>query len=290
MTRWRSDIRQGGIAVLLGSVMSLILLAACQRPDIPADDGTGFQGEGNLLLSFSADGEYSQMAVQLFDSWGDKVFEQTQTQNAGEAGFGRFALQVEEGVYTVVAIGHGSPVTPAIKSPQQVTFTAKDDRKLTDTFSFCGTVRVSGDNDDYYPLTMQRVTAAVRFEFTDDDMPQDIVRWRFEYSGGSANYSPLTQQGITKSSQAEMRSAREPLEIHTFPYLSENGMLKMTVTALDAMSNVLHSRTFMAVPVTRGSTTTLRGDFFADGNMVVLRPGITFVVDSEWGRGEVYEF
>ena len=138
---------------------------------------------------------------------------------------------------------------------------------------------------------MQRVTAMVRFIFT-DDMPDDVARIKFDYTGGSANYNPTTLQGITKSTQSESRPAVPSQEyaIYTFPYLSESGVLKITITPLASDGSAIREpRIITDVPVTRNRITTLTGALFGGGEFGKDTNGFTFTVE-DWGVEDVFEF
>ena len=138
---------------------------------------------------------------------------------------------------------------------------------------------------------MQRVTAMVRFIFT-DDMPDDVARIKFDYTGGSANFNPTTLQGITKSTQSESRTLSDSgiYEIYTFPYLSESGVLKITITPLASDgSTIREPRIITDVPVTRNRITTLTGALFGGSEFGKDTNGFTFTVE-DWGVEDVFEF
>lgn len=274
-------------------LLAAFVFVSCEKLDASLPS----KGGKNLTLSFSADAStratpaecFTKLHLMLFDHYGSKAFTQAKTQNAGDENFGTFSISVGEGTYTVVAVGHSSPVAASIKSLQQVTFTASDGRKLTDTFCYCGQV-VVGSDPQRHDLTMSRVCAMLRFVFTDSDVPANLVRWQFSYTGGSANFNPSTSEGCTKSTQSEMRNLNEELEIYTFPYLAESGTLKMTVSALDAAGTVLRQRTFEAIPVTRNRITTYTGKFFEDGDGDITQSEFGFTVNDQWAGEDCYEF
>ena len=269
------------------------LVASCEKLDASLPS----KGGKNLTLSFSADAAtratpaecFTKLHLMLFDQYGSKAFTQAKTQNAGDENFGTFSIAVGEGTYTVVAVGHSSPVAASIKSLQQVTFTASDGRKLTDTFCYCGQV-VVGSEPQRYDLTMSRVCAMLRFVFTDSDVPANSVRWQFSYTGGSANFNPSSSEGCTKSTQSEVRNATEPLQVYTFPYLAADGSLKVTVSALDAAGVVLRQRVFENIPVTRNRITTYTGKFFEEGDGQITQSGLGFTVNDQWSGEDIIEF
>ena len=288
MMRWTSDI--------FAFIVALVLLTSCEKPVI---EDNANSGNGNVVLRFSADGTRSSIAnyfnrlnVQLFDDTGAKVFDKVKTQQSGDSGFGSLSLDLSECEYTVVAVGHSSKISATIKSPQQVTFTASDGEKLTDTFCYCGSVSVSDDSPIAQECPMLRATAMVRFCFNDSEMPETFARMVFDYSGGSANFNPTNLQGITKSQQSESRPSVSSQEyaIYTFPYLSESGTLKITATATTADGSSIRQRIFENVPVTRNRITTYTGTFFEEGDGHMQQSGISFTVNGEWDGEDCYEF
>ena len=249
-----------------------VLLLSCEK-ELWQDERQ--VADGNLVLTFPTD-SLRKMNVQMFRQDGTKLFDKVQTQTADDGGFGRMVLNADTGRYHLVAVGHSSAVSATIKSPQQVVFTTKDGRKLTDTF--CAVVELhADDSQQHVTLPLCLSTACVRFRFT-DALPVGTTALRFDYSGGSANVNPSTLLGITKSNQSELRavSSNGEYEIWTFPYMVNEGTLKVTVNCLDANAAVLYSRMLPDVPVSRGRVTTITGSLLPSDT------GIGFLVDSEW--------
>ena len=274
-------------------LLAIALLTACGKPYY--DDGVGV-GDGNVTLRFLTDATragvadyFTKLNVQLFAQDGSKVFDKVKTQQAGDAHFGMMNMELSEGTYTVVAVGHSSTISATIKSPTSVQFTASDGEKLTDTFCYCEPLVFDGSAITQDCL-MQRATAMVRFIFTDEETPDNVVRMRFDYTGGSANFNPTTLQGITKSTQSEARTLSDEYRIYTFPYLSDSGTLKITANALSTDGSTVKQRVFENVPVTRNRITTLQGTFFADSDFNTTQSQIGFSVNGEWDGEDVYEF
>lgn len=291
MMWWNSNLRN----VLL---LAVIILTSCEQL-VFDDDGDEY---GHTTLSFSASpaetrtstnlGAYfTKLNVQLFNDDGEKVFTTVKTQTSSDANFGSFKINISPGTYTVVAVGHSSKNSATIKSSTDVRFTASDGEKLTDTFCCCDEITITEDPQQF-SLTMHRATAMVRFVFTDVDVPANLVRWSFGYTGGSANFSPTTLQGITKSSQSELRTAIQSQEYHifTFPYMADSCSLSISVAATASDGSVVRSRTFDAVPAIRNRITTYTGTFFepGDGNITISEFG--FTVDGDWDGEDIYEF
>ena len=129
-----TDVYGGGVETIrrtmkrtFGLLLLCLLLSACEKQ--LKDDANG--GGGGTRLRFiptTADtrgtvaiGDYfSRLAVQLFDEDGNKVFSQSKTQTRDDDDFGTLNVGLTAGTYTVVAVGHSSPVTPTIKSTELV--------------------------------------------------------------------------------------------------------------------------------------------------------------------------
>ena len=281
-------------------LLAAVALTACEKTIL----GDGFSDvDGNVTLTFSAVGAQTRAAnvtigdyfqklnVMLFNEDGTRYFEKVRTQYATDENFGQMSLTLPAGEYTVVAVGHSSVKSATIKSPEMVQFTASDGEKLTDTFCYCGNVTV-GEEPEQHALTMSRVTAMVRFQFTDDEVPASLASVKFDYTGGSANFNPLTSEGTTKSTQSENRpvSGSDTYQVFTFPYMAASGTLKMTVTALTSTGDVIKKKTIDAVPVTRNRITRYTGHLFDDTPGEITETGFGFMVETDWDGIDDYTF
>ena len=286
------------------SFVALVGLMGCEKPILPDADAPGMVADGQVVLVFQTVGvDYSTRAasgiaahasklnVQLFDEDGQKVFSSVRTQTKDDDGFGTMAVELADGVYTVVAVAHSSARSATIKSPEVVQFTAQDGEKLTDTFCHVSTVEVSGESHSF-TLPMHRAVAMVQLHLTDETLPEDVWYIKADYSGGSANVNPTSLEGITKSNQSERR-IKNDLRLHqffTFPYMSETGTLKMTISATTSDGTVLRQRTFDDVPVKRNRITTYEGKLFGDGDWTATMTDFSFVVNADWEGEDRYEF
>ena len=292
MTWWISNYRN----LLL--LIAVLFLVSCEQLTFD-DDGDEY---GRITLSFSTSpvetrastnlGAYfTKLNVQMFNNDGEKVFTTIKTQTSSDANFGNIKINLSPGSYTVVAVGHSSTKSATIKSPTVCQFTASDGEKLTDTFCCCQEITITEDPQQF-SLQMYRATAMVRFIFTDENMPENLARWSFTYTGGSANFSPTTMQGITRSSQSELRAAVQSQQycVFTFPYMADSCSLSISVAATTLDGSVVRSRTFDDVPAIRNRITTYTGTFFepGDGNITISDFG--FVVNGDWSGEDVIEF
>lgn len=286
------------------SIIALIGLTGCEKAILTDADATDTVVDGKVVFVFQTESiDYttravsgiaayaSKLNVQLFDEDGQKVFSSVRTQTKDDDGFGTMAVELADGVYTVVAVAHSSARSATIKSPEVVQFTAQDGEKLTDTFCHVSTVEVSGDSHSF-TLPMHRAVAMVQLHLTDETLPEDVWYIKADYSGGSANVNPTTLEGITKSSQSERR-IKNDLRLHqffTFPYMSETGTLKMTISATTSDGTVLRQRTFDAVPVKRNRVTTYEGKLFGDGEWTATQSDFSFIIHADWDGEDRYEF
>lgn len=250
----------------------------------------------NVTITFTAMNKtrgvaeyFQKLNVQLFDEDGEKVFDKVKTQLSTDDDFGQMSMSLSEGDYTIVAVGHSSIKSATIKSPVMVQFTASDGEKLTDTFCYCGQISV-GEEPSQYHFTMRRVAAMFQMVITDEEVPESFARMKFDYTGGSANFNPSTFVGTTKSTQSELRTRGNSYQVYTFPYQAESGVLKIKVSALDANDQVIRSRTFSDIPVTRNRITTYTGHFFEPGDGNITQTDFGFNVNGEWDGEDRYEF
>ena len=286
------------------SIVALVGLTGCEKPILSDGEASGTAADGQVVFVFQTESgdvatraaseiaaHASKLNVQLFDEDGQKVFSTVKTQTKDDEDFGRLKIELADGVYTVVAVAHSSARSATIKSPSVVQFTAQDGEKLTDTFCHVSTVEVSSESHSF-TLPMYRAVAMVQLHLTDETLPENVWYIKADYSGGSANVNPTTLEGITKSNQSERR-IKNDLRLHqffTFPYMSETGTLKMTISATTSDGTVLRQRTIDAVPVKRNRITTYEGKLFGDGDWTATMTDFSFVVNADWEGEDRYEF
>ena len=99
---------------LIMMAIAVCLMTACEK-DITEND------DGNVRLTFiptthdvtrgTAIGDYfSRLAVQMFDADGNEVWDKVKTQSRDDDDYGTLNVGLAAGTYTVVAVGHSSPV------------------------------------------------------------------------------------------------------------------------------------------------------------------------------------
>ena len=259
-------------------LIGLMGLMSCEKALDPSLSKAN--SDGNVKVDCWFDGTAEKLALMAFLPDGSRALSKVKTGAAGVP----LTVDLQPGVYTLVAVAHSSATTPTIKSPQQVVYNAKDGRKVTDSWCKVMTYTVEHDQPVSTEMTLSHATACVRFVF-DDELPDGVTALRFDYTGGSANVNPSTLEGCTHSAQSELRVVSDDgvYEIWTFPYMAREGTLKITINALDAQGAAVASRVVSNVPVSRGKTTTVTGSF------IPSQTGLGFKVD-EWDGETVIDF
>jgi len=272
--------------------MAAVMMASCQKAAI--DDLDGLDPDANVVLTFSTYGQQgftraaepltnqcSRLSVAVFDE-DDAKIGTAKSQKVGDKNFGTIGLSLQDGTYTIVAIGHNGDGNCTITSPTKVTF---PNNKMTDTFCYCGTLEV-GEGGISETLEMKRVVAMMRLTI-DDAIPDGVARLKFYYTGGSSTLNPRTGFGCVNSKQTEYRSVTDgngqPVsvyEIYTAPH-EQNDILKLTITAQDAAGGDIDVFESMDnIPVTVNKITIWEGALFGGGSSSGGNTSIT--LDTQW--------
>ena len=282
---------------LMMTLAVLTALTACEKGIV--DDGMKQKStNGNVTLTFSpyqtvtrassADGLFTKVNYMLFDkATGDRAFATVRTQTAEDDNFGTVSLQLAEGEYDVLMVGHSSAKSASL-AKDKVSFTASNGRKITDTFWQMIPITV-GDEPVEQEIVLDRATAMFRLVIT-DETPASVTHFKFEYKGGSADFNPNTGNGITNSSQSELRDLNEDntYEIYTFP--KDNGKLTITVYALNDEEGIVRQMKFEDVPVKARTITCYTGQFFSGASDVISGGTFTITVNGDWEETNNYVF
>lgn len=309
---------------------TIALFASCEKPVIDEAPKQGREANANVTLTFvpfsqqdftrtaavpdattvpsgsplgitraaaALTDQCSRLSVAIFKPDGTKA--KSVNQSVSDEGFGQVSVSLSSGTYTVVAIAHSSTEGNAtITSPEKTTFA---NNKMTDTFSYCGTLTV-GENPVNETLQMQRVVAMLRLTVT-GTIPSDVERFKFYYTGGSSTLNPTTGYGCVNSKQTEYRAVvPEPatvpdgspsgrvFDLYTAPH-ELNDVLKLTITALASDGSTLNEWTMENVPVTRNKITTWSGSLFSDdgtGGGTITSGNLSLSLDPEWNGQQSY--
>ena len=275
-----------------------LLMVACEKPILNEDIVA--TKEANVILhmvqfeqvSFTRATQditelCSRLNVAVFDADGTKV--KTVAQKESDASYGTVALILAAGTYRLVVIAHNCDGSATITSEEKVTF---PNNKVTDTFYYYGDLVVT-DSKQSYDLTLTRAVAMFRLVLTDENIPTNVAKLKFYYTGGSSTFSPKDGYGCVNSKQTEVRTIAEDgiYDIYTLPHTEDDVLTKLTVTAIDANDNTVKERIFENVPITRNQVTRYTGSFFGSGGTDQTSDGtLRLTADPDWDSVNGYTF
>lgn len=280
------------IKVLWLSFLAL-LLSNCENPVIT--DEERMEPQGNLKVSiyqieqtpFSALTRAesgiacSRLNFIVYDESGSRLNQVSQ--KAEEPGFGTTAFQLEEGIYQLVVVGHSASGNPTTTNLSKIQFT--NGTGYSDTFLYYGEVTVGTEQTDW-EVSLHRIVSLCRFVIT-DDIPAEVKKLRFYYTGGSGAFDAATGLGSVASKQSvtfDVQEGQKQFDLYTFLHNpSDNIALK--VTALDASDNILRERDF-DVPMKQNEVTWLTGSYFSGSSSGSTSISIT--INTDWA-GETHQ-
>ena len=223
-------------------------------------------------------------AVYTLD--GSRVKQVNQT--SAEADFGKASFQLEPGTYQLVVVGHSASGNPTMTDPTKIKFENADG--FTDTYLCYAKVNIGEEKVDY-KVSLDRITALCRFVLTDTEIPSEVKKMHFYYTGVSGAFNAQTGLGCVNSKQDvkfDVSSSQKQFDLYTFPYKSTEGTIHLVVSALDASGVEILQREF-DVSVEKNYITWVSGSFFGDsGSDPTGGAGITSVtVNTDWA-GETH--
>ena len=274
-------------------MLAVLILCGCEKMVIDDDVYSKGDNGGNVTLHITPTDDATRSSVisdvcgrlnvAVFDAGGQKVKAIAQT--VADAGFGSVSMSLAAGNYTVVAIGHNCTGSATITSADKVTF---PNNKVTDTFSYFGRLKVTGDRQDV-DIRMKRAVAMIRLHLTDEMAAMnDVAQFKFYYLGGSSTFSPSTGYGCVNSKQTEYRAFSDDgvYCLYTLPHSANDVLTKMTVTALDASDNALGEIIIEDVPVTVNKITDCTGNVRGGSGSITA----TITVDADWAGVSNYTY
>lgn len=281
---------------------TLLALSSCEKAIIqddsvvsgsPADKDanltvTVFEIEKTPFGSLTRAGQQPISAVctrlnfAIYDEDGSRVKQVNQTKETTNYGTAHF--QLEPGDYTLVVVGHSSNGNPTMTNLNKIQFT--NAQGYTETFLCCATVTIAEDPVEVQ-VSLDRIVSMCRFVLT-DDIPSDVKKLQFYYTGGSGAFNALTGFGSVNSKQTVTfdvsSNPQKQFDLYTFLHEAESD-ISLKVTALDASDNVLYERDF-DVPMQQNHITWLTGAFFnGSGSSSITITGVT--VNTDWA-GETH--
>lgn len=276
----------------------IIALVSCEKLAVPEND-ISEERDGNLRISVyqidqtpfasstrtteAASAACTKLNFAIYDEGGSRLKQINQTSD-NAADFGQCAFQLEEGTYQLVVVGHNASGNPTMTAPTKIQFT--NATGYTDTFLCYGEVTIGEEPVDY-EVSLDRIVSLCRFVIT-DDIPAEVKKMRFYYTGGSGAFNAVTGLGCVNSKQDVKfdvtPTGSKQFDLYTFLHdLSDN--IALTVTALDASGNELYSRQF-DVPMQQNHITWFSGAFFSgSGSSSTTISGVT--VNTDWA-GETH--
>ena len=258
---------------------------SCEKPYVDESPATP---QGNLVVSvFQLEqtpfSEYTRASASdacthlNFAIYKGDTREKQVNQTSDMADFGHASFQLEEGTYRLVVVAHSSKTNPTMTTPTKIQFDNSDG--YSDTFLYSEEVTIASEPVNL-SLTLHRIVALCRFVIT-DDYPAGVAKMQFKYTGGSGAFDAYTGLGCVKSTQTmtyDVTTGQKQFDLYTFLH-DTTGTIHLTVTALDATSNVLSERAF-DVPLEQNKITWYSGQFFSGGNSQTANAGV--VIDTRW--------
>jgi len=275
-------------------VFSILALCACEnvmmQDDISDDEENGnlsvsvFQIENTPFASFTRTAVAdvcTRLNYAVYSADGTRIKQVNQT--VDDANFGTTSFQLDEGTYLLVIVAHSSGGNPTMADPTCIKFT--NSQGFSDTFFCCGEVTI-GDEPVDIQATLSRIVALCRFVVT-DDIPADVKKMRFYYTGGSGAFDALTGLGCVNSKQDvkfDVTAGQKQFDLYTFLHDIE-GTIHLKVTALDGNDTERYSSEF-DVSLYQNQITWLSGAYFSGGGS--SSSGVTEItVNADWA-GEHY--
>ena len=186
----------------------LVMLAGCEKPIISdTDTEETVEKKGNLTLTIcevehtpfpeltrkSASEACNRLNFAVYDTAGSRL--KLTNQKLGDADFGTATFQLPEGTYIIVALAHSSNGNPTMTNPEKIQFT--NTTGYTDTFLCYSEVNIGEEQVDY-EVSLDRIVSLCRFVIT-DDIPAEVKKLRFYYTGGSGAFNATTGLGCVAS-------------------------------------------------------------------------------------------
>ena len=279
------------------TVLMVFTLVACEKALMAEDSDTSGDKNGNLRVRvFQIEqtpfgsltrAEASEVCTRLnfliynTDNSRAKMVNQT----SSDKNFGTVSFQLDEGDYQLVVVGHSAGGNPTSTNPLKIQFT--NATGFTDTFLSSDDITVKAEDPLEIDVTLVRIVALCRFCLT-DDIPADVRKMQFYYTGGSGAFDAYTGLGSVNSKQTVTfdvtDGSQKQFDLYTFLH-EESDNIALKVTALDASGNVLYERDF-DVPMQQNHITWLTGAFFSgSGSSSTTVTGVT--VNTDWA-GELH--
>ena len=279
---------------------TLLLLPSCEK--LQLNNEVSAESKGNLRVKVfqiektpfttltraatPASDACTRLNFAIYNMDGTRIKQTNQTST--EADFGKASFQLAEGDYLLVVVGHSASGNPTMTDPTKIKFENADG--FTDTYLCYAKVTIGEDKVDY-KVSLDRITALCRFVLTDTEIPSEVKKMHFYYTGGSGAFDATTGLGCVNSKQDvkfDVSANNKQFDLYTFPYKSTEGTIHLVVTALDASGVEILQREF-DVSIEKNYITWVSGSFFGGSSTDPSGgAGITSVtVNTDWA-GETH--
>lgn len=264
-----------------------LVFASCEKPSVSEEGGDESEVvNGDIQVRFrvaqieqipfgdSAEGTRTTPIGELCQRISYAIYQNgerktVKNQVYGDEGFGEMTLSLAAGTYQVVIVAHNGAENAQTTDLTKITFKEDNKLKVTDTFYYYDTLKVSENCE--MNIQLKRAVAMVRF-ITKDTIPAGVKRMRFYYTGGSSTFNATSGFGIVNSQQTEFREVTEDMIgkqgtfcFYTFPHTT-NDTLNVRLTAYDANNTPIKEKNFNNVPITQNQITQYKGYFFTEGS------------------------
>ncbi len=294
-------------------LMAVLVLSSCEKfyADGTLSNGNGENGNVTIQVSNRIQSDFASGSTQTrgedegtptledictrlsFAFFKDSEKVKTINQTAGDDNYGTVSLNLSEGTYRLVVIAHSGKGNCTISSPEKVKFYKN---KMTDTFAYYGTLEVSEDEVTNQEINLSRAVAKITLSIN-DNIPENVKRLLFYYTGGSSTLNATTMQGCVNSKQTEEReivAGQKDYDIYTFPHQDDKNVA-LTITGYDQSDVEVSSKYIENIPVKRNYITTCIGDLFGEGDYTPsdkeqTTGGFTFKFDPKWEGEVIYQF
>ena len=279
------------------TVLMVFTLVACEKALMAEDSDTSDDKNGNLrvrvfqieqtpfgsLTRAAASEVCTRLNFLIYNT--DNSRAKMVNQTSSDKNFGTVSFQLDEGDYQLVVVGHSAGGNPTSTNPLKIQFT--NATGFTDTFLSSDDITVKAEDPLEIDVTLVRIVALCRFCLT-DDIPADVRKMQFYYTGGSGAFDAYTGLGSMNSRQTVTfdvtDGSQKQFDLYTFLH-EESDNIALKVTARDASGNVLYERDF-DVPMQQNHITWLTGAFFSgSGSSSTTVTGVT--VNTDWA-GELH--
>ncbi len=226
----------------------------------------------------------TRLNYAIYDLDGTRVKQINQL--VSEPNFGTASFQLEKGKYLMVVVGHSCNGNPTMTDPNKIQFT--NSTGYSDTFLYSETVTI-GEEPVELDISLDRIVSLCRFVIT-DDIPADVAKMQFYYTGGSGAFNASTGLGSVNSKQTVTYSVsgdQKQFDLYTFLHATE-GTIELKVSALDAKDNILRERDF-SVKLAQNQISWLSGPFF-DSFSSSASAISSIDVHTDWSAEHHYSF